>query len=106
MAGARPTAGRMVVPSACVAIWRPVALVLFVLLGQACASLPAPKQPFTDPARALSFQSLERERVRSIRAEARIDQRGREGRIKGTVLMFAERPGRRSPTATCAASAT
>jgi outer membrane lipoprotein-sorting protein len=60
----------------------------------ACASFPAPKQPFTDPARALSFQSLARERVRSIRAEARIDQRGREGRIKGTVLMFVERPGR------------
>jgi hypothetical protein len=56
--------------------------------------LPAPAQPFTDPRRALSFQSLARERVRSIRAEARIDQRGRDGRIKGTVLMFVERPGR------------
>jgi outer membrane lipoprotein-sorting protein len=63
-------------------------------LAQACASFPAPAQPFTDPARALSLQGMARERVRSIRAEARIDQRGREGRIKGTVLMFAERPGR------------
>jgi outer membrane lipoprotein-sorting protein len=71
-----------------------LALVLAAGLLPACASFPAPKQPFTDPSRALSLQSHARERVRSIRAEARIDQRGREGRIKGTVLMFAERPGR------------
>jgi len=94
MAAARATAGRMVLPGARAVVSRHVAFLLFAMLGQACASLPAPKQPFTDPARALSFQSLERQRVRSIRAEARIDQRGREGRIKGTVLMFAERPGR------------
>ena len=58
-----------------------------------CVSVAAPKQPFQDPARALSLQSLTRERVQSIRAEARIDQRGKEGRIKGTVLMLVERPG-------------
>ncbi len=55
-------------------------------------SLPPPKYPFTDPARALSLQSLTRERVQAIRAEARIDQRGKDGRIKGTVLMLVERP--------------
>jgi len=35
-----------------------------------------------------------RERVQSIQAEARVDQRGDQGRIKGTVLMFVARPGR------------
>ena len=58
-----------------------------------CAgSLPAPKYPFTDPGRALSLQALARERVQSLRAEARVDQRGKDGRIKGTVLMLVERP--------------
>jgi outer membrane lipoprotein-sorting protein len=91
-AGARASCTFAILARAAIA--RRVALLSSVVLAQACASFPAPKQPFTDPGRALSFQSLERERVRSIRAEARIDQRGREGRIKGTVLMFAERPGR------------
>jgi hypothetical protein len=61
-----------------------------VLAG--CASMPRPKEPFVDPAQALSFHQLARERVQSIRAEARVDQRGAEGRIKGTVLMFVKRP--------------
>jgi hypothetical protein len=69
-------------------------VLLCAALGSACAGVPKPAQPFTDPRRALSLQTLASERVRSIRAEARIDQRGREGRIKGTVLLFAERPGR------------
>ena len=59
-----------------------------------CASIPRPKQPFVDPAQALTFHQLARERVQSIRAEARVDQRGSEGRIKGTVLMFVQRPDR------------
>jgi len=32
--------------------------------------------------------------ARTIRAEARVDQRGEEGRIRGTVLLFVERPER------------
>ncbi len=35
-----------------------------------------------------------RERVTAIQAEARVDQRGKQGRVKGTVLMFVQRPGR------------
>ena len=60
----------------------------------AARASPRPKQPFADPAQALQLQQLARERVQSIRAEARVDQRGAEGRIKGTVLMFVERPDR------------
>lgn len=67
---------------------------LLSLLAGGCASFPRPAQPFTDAGRALGLQSAAREQLRSIRAEARIDQRGDGGRIKGTVLMFVERPGR------------
>lgn len=57
-----------------------------------CASGMTPTYVQTDPARVLRAQRAPRAQVRSIRAEARIDQRGDEGRIRGTVLMFAERP--------------
>jgi outer membrane lipoprotein-sorting protein len=67
---------------------------LCAVLIAGCASFPTPKQQFRDPTQALQYQALASQRVRSIRAEARIDQRGRGGRIKGTVLMFVERPGR------------
>jgi hypothetical protein len=69
-------------------------LLLACALLAGCASVPRPKQPFVDPAQALSFHQLARERVQSIRAEARVDQRGADGRIKGTVLMFVQRPDR------------
>jgi outer membrane lipoprotein-sorting protein len=68
-------------------------LAALLLTASACASFPKPKQPYTDPAQALQFQSLSREPIQSIRAEARIDQRGEGGRIKGTVMMFVQRPG-------------
>jgi hypothetical protein len=35
-----------------------------------------------------------REKINAIKAEARVDQRGSEGRIRGMILMFAERPDR------------
>lgn len=35
-----------------------------------------------------------RQAVRSIRAEARVDQRGKQGRLRGTVLMFVEQENR------------
>lgn len=63
-----------------------------VLVATGCASFPRPVQPFADPQAALSQYQSTRERVRSLRAEARVDQRGDQGRIKGTVLMFVERP--------------
>jgi len=58
----------------------------------ACA-VPKPAQPFTSAVQALTLHALSRAQVRAMRAEARVDQRGDEGRIKGTVLMFAVRPG-------------
>jgi outer membrane lipoprotein-sorting protein len=68
------------------------ALCTFAVLG--CASFPRPAQPFVDANAALSAHGTVRERVQSIRAEARVDQRGDQGRIKGTVLMFVQRPDR------------
>jgi hypothetical protein len=57
-----------------------------------CASIPRPVHPFMDPEAALHQHQLSREQVQAIRAEARVDQRGHQGRIKGTVLMFVQRP--------------
>lgn len=74
----------------------PRGVLLCLLLSCAlvgCASFPRPVDPFTDGAEALRLQSLTRAELRGIRAEARIDQRGANGRIKGTVLMFVVRPG-------------
>ena len=53
-----------------------------------------PAQLLTDPARALATQQARSAQLRSLRAEAKVDQRGREGRIKGRVMMFVERPDR------------
>lgn len=68
-------------------------LLLLPSLGAGCAgSLPRPAHPFTDPAAAIALHTAGRERVRSLRAEARVDQRGAQGRVRGTVLMFVQRP--------------
>ena len=71
-------------------------IVLFAMASMAagCAGMPRPKLPFTDSAEALSLHALSRAVVQSIQAEARVDQRGAHGRIKGTVLMFVQRPDR------------
>jgi hypothetical protein len=61
------------------------------LFGAGCSSA-CPTQPHDDPGRALSFYGGSRSYVRAIRAEARVEQWGRDGRIKGTVLMFVQRP--------------
>jgi outer membrane lipoprotein-sorting protein len=58
------------------------------------ASVAAPARPITDPVAALGSQQRSRSQVQSIRAEARVDQRGAGGRIRGTVLMFVQRPDR------------
>jgi hypothetical protein len=61
----------------------------------ACAA-PArcPARLIQDPAQALAAQQARGAGIRSLRAEARVDQRGRGGRIKGRVMMFVERPDR------------
>lgn len=57
-----------------------------------CAGATCPAQRITDPAQAIAAQK--HAPITSLRAEARIDQRGRDGRIKGKIMMFVERPDR------------
>lgn len=71
---------------------RMLALGALALAG--CARASCPTQLIRSPAQALEAQRMGRAPVRSLRAEARIDQRGRDGRIKGRILMFVERPDR------------
>ncbi|MFW6051260.1 MAG: hypothetical protein ACODAU_08805 [Myxococcota bacterium] len=67
---------------------------LLVHLGTGCGGPPCPVYPHTDAGRALELHRETRRHVRSLRAEARVDQRGKEGRIRGTVFMFVELPDR------------
>jgi outer membrane lipoprotein-sorting protein len=69
-------------------------LLLLTLLIQACAGATCPVQRITDPAQAIAAQRATSAPIRSLRAEAKIDQRGAQGRIKGRILMFVERPDR------------
>ena len=62
------------------------------LLG--CAGTLRPQHPITDARVALERRDATIEGLHSIRAEARVDQRAKSGRIKGTVLMFVEDVGR------------
>jgi len=63
-------------------------------LSLGACGLPPPKYPHTDASRALELHRLVREQVPSIRAEARVEQRGDRGRIKGTVYLLVQRPAR------------
>jgi outer membrane lipoprotein-sorting protein len=63
-----------------------------LLLLAGCAGATCPAQLITDPAQAIAAQK--HAPIRSLRAEAKIDQRGRDGRIKGKIMMFVERPDR------------
>lgn len=74
-------------------MYRLIALNLSVVfLG--CWNAPCPLYPHTEPKLALHQNALMRSTIRSIRATARADQWGREGRTRGTILMFVERPDR------------
>lgn len=66
--------------------------VLVLLSG--CAGVARPREPYTDAVAALGAQSAPRAKLRSLRAEARVEQRGDKGRVRGTVLMMVERAGR------------
>lgn len=57
-----------------------------------CGAVPCPAYPQTHAADALALHRQTREHVHSLRAEARVDQRGKKRRIRGTVYMFVERP--------------
>jgi outer membrane lipoprotein-sorting protein len=63
-------------------------------LSGACGGATCPAQLLTDPAQALAAQRVSSAPIRSMRAEAKIDQRGKQGRIKGRILMYVERPDR------------
>lgn len=69
-------------------------LIALLALLAGCTGMPRPAQPFTSARQAIELHRLTRAEIASMRAEARVDQRGDEGRIKGTVLMFVMRPGR------------
>jgi hypothetical protein len=57
-----------------------------------CGGAACPKQLITDPAAALASRHYDPTAIQVLRAEAKVDQRGKQGRIKGRVLMFVERP--------------
>lgn len=66
-------------------------MVLFAVVA-GCGGLPCPTIEHADAHQALRYHESMRNRLTSIRAEARVDQRGNEGRVRGTVLMFVETP--------------
>ena len=55
---------------------------------------PCPTIRHDDAERALRYHRSMRAPALSVRAEARVEQWGREGRIRGTVMMFLQRPDR------------
>jgi hypothetical protein len=59
-----------------------------------CAGTLRPQHPIQDARVALARREATIDGLHSIRAEARVDQRAKAGRIKGTVLMFVEDTGR------------
>lgn len=76
---------------------RTSALLLCSLLSASlagCAGARCPARPFTAAAPALARARALRSAIHTLRAEARVDQRGEEGRIRGTVLMMVEPPDR------------
>ena len=71
------------------------AVLLLGIATAGCKTGPAcPVQARTDAAKALEDHAQQQTAWQSIKAEARVTQWGRNGRIRGTVLMFLERPDR------------
>jgi outer membrane lipoprotein-sorting protein len=74
---------------------RLTALLLLLLAATGCKTVPAcPVQARTDAAKALDDHTSRQAGWQSIKAEARVTQWARNGRIRGTVLMFLQRPDR------------
>ena len=69
-------------------------LVLASFLAACRSSATCPLQPLTDPTEALAALTSRRQSWSSLKAEARVTQWADRGRIRGTVLMFFEQPGR------------
>ncbi len=62
------------------------------LVGCGGVSFPRPTLPYEDADALLRAHEHSRARVTTLRAEARVEQRGEGGRLRGTVMMFVERP--------------
>lgn len=66
-------------------------IVVVALLLSGCPTLPRPTLPFDEAAEAMESHRSMRRPARILRAEARVDRRDGEGRVRGTVMMFIER---------------
>ncbi len=72
-----------------------ITLLLLSLAVAGCKTAPAcPVQVRTDATKALDDHAKRQTGWQSIKAEARVTQWGRDGRIRGTVLMFLQQPNR------------
>jgi hypothetical protein len=63
-------------------------------LAAGCVSVARPSFPIVDAGLAVTRAEAGVSGLRALRAEARVDQRGQRGRVRGTVLMFVERTPR------------
>lgn len=63
-----------------------------LILLSSCGARPCPRAPHSDATLALDAHRDARLPAHVLRAEARVDRRGGEGRVRGTVRMFVERP--------------
>lgn len=69
-------------------------LLCIVVLLAGCATTLRPSELFPTADPLLTQFEQRRAELTAISAEARVDQRGEQGRIRGTVLMFVQRGGR------------
>jgi hypothetical protein len=65
---------------------------LLAVAASACGGPACPQQMHTDAKVLLDRHRSLRPTITTLRAEAKVDQRSKEGRIKGKVMMFLERP--------------
>lgn len=86
----QPGRAKQLVTRACL-----TASLLLSLTAMGCRSAPAcPLQMRSDVGRALADHRNQQAGWQAIKAEARVTQWARDGRIRGTVFMFLERPNR------------
>lgn len=71
-----------------------ILIVVVSLLVWGCPRNHCPTTPHTDPDRMMRMHRSLTRTVRALRAEARVEQHGRQGRLRGTVLLFLQRPDR------------
>lgn len=71
-----------------------VCVAFLAMVGCGGSGFPRPAFPYDDASALVRDHMLSRRPIRSLRAEARVEQRGEGGRLRGTVMMFVERPGR------------